>query len=42
MKKEYVLPEVKIEQIIIEDIIAASGFGSDLAGDLGIDIGKLG
>ena len=40
MKKEYMVPEVIVEDIMLEDIIAAS-FGSDLAGDLKQSIENL-
>ena len=40
MKKEYMVPEVIVEDIMLEDIIAAS-FGSDLAGDLKESIENL-
>ena len=33
MKKEYIQPEILIENIRLDDVIAVSKFGDDFAGD---------
>ena len=36
MKKNYIVPEILVEEIALDDVIASSSVGGDRAGDFGL------
>lgn len=37
MKKNYIVPEILVEEITLDDVIASSSVGGNQAGDFGLD-----
>lgn len=37
MKKNYIVPEILVEEVSLDDVIASSSVGGNQAGDFGLD-----